>query len=159
MFLIRGPQEEEEEDKDRSRYSRTVRLTWSVRSSYLHTTSILITLIERIFSRISSGTWIDEWSQHQTTKTSKNRISLSRQQCDRRTATLRTYLTAKMADTLSMVSQSPTIGGWDADPFILCETCRVISPVIGPTWTNSCFIVAAGLLVASLWSLKLLAAD
>ena len=51
-----------------------------------------------------------------------------------------TYLTAKMSDTLSMVSQSP-MGDVDASvtPFILWETRRV-SPVIGRTLMNSCFI-------------------
>lgn len=143
MFLIRAPRKKKKK-KTKTDHVIHAPFGW-LGPSYLHTTSILITLIERIFSRISSGTWIDEWS-HSIKRTKLQRTEFL-YHVNNATDDV-TYLTAKMADTLSMVSQSPTIGaGWDADdPFIfLCETCcRVISPVIGRIWTNSCFIVAAG---------------
>ena len=56
------------------------------------------------------------------------------------------YLTAKMSDTLSMVSQQSAIRPPPVTPFILLSSCwwwdtRRVSPVIAQTWTNSCFIV------------------
>lgn len=103
-------------------------------------TSILITLIERIFfSHLFR--YVDWWmiSIKRRRPTSKPAIFPYHVNNTRPTYT---YLTAKMADTLSMVSQSPIGGDADAavDPFILWETWRV-SPVIGRSWTNSCFIV------------------
>lgn len=60
MFLIRAPRKKKKK-KTKTDHVIHAPFGW-LGPSYLHTTSILITLIERIFSRISSGTWIDEWS-------------------------------------------------------------------------------------------------
>lgn len=49
------------------------------------------------------------------------------------------YLTAKMSDTLSIVSQSPSD---DVSSFFILRWTRCVSPVTGRTLRNSCFIAS-----------------